>query len=99
MIRVAAVNDRHWEQMGGEEEYGVISSVTRPSQSQVEPSVWMDPQTMDALKGLTHLGRKCVVLVPIAFTSDHIKTLYELNVEYGKEAYEVRSSSSLSRAE
>ena len=38
-----------------------------------------------------HLGKKCVVLVPIAFTSDHIEMLYELNLECGKEASEVRS--------
>ena len=60
-------------------------------QSQVGPSAWMGPQTKDALKGLARLGKKRVVLVPIAFTSDHIETLYELDLEYGKEAREVRS--------
>ena len=59
----------------------------------------MGPQTTDALKGLARLGKKRVVLVPIAFTSDHIETLYELDLEYGKEAREVRSSSPLSHAE
>lgn len=62
-------------------------------QSQVGPSAWMGPQTIDALKGLARLGKKRVVLVPIAFTSDHIETLYELDLEYGKEAREVRSLS------
>ncbi|KAN0116310.1 ferrochelatase [Russula decolorans] len=55
-------------------------------QSQVGPSAWMGPQTRDALKGLARLGKKRVVLVPIAFTSDHIETLYELDLEYGEEA-------------
>lgn len=69
-------------------------------QSKVGPSKWMGPQTSDALKGLARLGRKQVVLVPIAFTSDHIETLYELDLEYIKEAREVsecdaRCSSSL----
>ena len=59
-------------------------------QSQVGPSAWMGPQTGDALKGLARLGKKRVVLVPIAFTSDHIETLYELDLEYAKEAREVR---------
>ena len=59
----------------------------------------MGPQAMDVLKGLVCLGKKHIVLVPIAFTSDHIETLYELDLEYGKEAHEVRSSSPLSRAE
>jgi ferrochelatase len=58
-------------------------------QSQVGPSAWMGMQTIEALKGLARLGRKQVVLVPIAFTSDHIETLYELDLEYGREAKEV----------
>jgi ferrochelatase len=49
----------------------------------------MGMQTGDALKGLARLGKKQVVLVPIAFTSDHIETLYELDLEYIKEAKEV----------
>ena len=60
-------------------------------QSQVGPSAWMGMQTSDALKGLARLGQKNVVLVPIAFTSDHIETLYELDLEYVKEAKEVTS--------
>lgn len=59
-------------------------------QSQVGPSAWMGMQTAEALKGLARLGKKQVVLVPIAFTSDHIETLYELDMEYVKEAKEVR---------
>ena len=61
-------------------------------QSQVGPSAWMGMQTGEALKGLARLGRKKVILVPIAFTSDHIETLYELDLEYTKEAKEVRTS-------
>ncbi|KAA1474299.1 ferrochelatase [Dentipellis sp. KUC8613] len=58
-------------------------------QSQVGPSAWMGPQTSDAIKGLARLGKKQLVLVPIAFTSDHIETLYELDLEYVKEAKEL----------
>jgi protoporphyrin/coproporphyrin ferrochelatase len=58
-------------------------------QSQVGPSAWMGMQTNDAIKGLARLGKKEVVLVPIAFTSDHIETLYELDLEYVKEGHEV----------
>jgi ferrochelatase len=50
----------------------------------------MGMQTGEAIKGLARLGRKQVVLVPIAFTSDHIETLYELDLEYIKEGKEVR---------
>ncbi|KAF8210286.1 ferrochelatase [Mycena galopus ATCC 62051] len=57
-------------------------------QSQVGPSAWMGMQTGAALKGLARLGKKQVVIVPIAFTSDHIETLYEIDLEYAKEARE-----------
>ncbi|TFY54851.1 hypothetical protein EVJ58_g8614 [Rhodofomes roseus] len=57
-------------------------------QSQVGPSAWMGMQTNDALKGLARLGRKRAILIPIAFTSDHIETLYELDLEYAREAQE-----------
>jgi ferrochelatase len=59
-------------------------------QSQVGPSAWMGMQTGEAIKGLARLGKKEVILVPIAFTSDHIETLYELDLEYMKEGKEVR---------
>lgn len=42
----------------------------------------MAPQTDDVIKGLAERGRKNVLLVPIAFTSDHIETLHELDIEY-----------------
>ena len=29
-----------------------------------------------------------VMAVPIAFTSDHVETLYEIDIEYGEEAKE-----------
>ena len=58
-------------------------------QSQVGPSAWMGMQTNEAIKGLARLGKKQAVLVPIAFTSDHIETLYELDLEYVKEGHEV----------
>lgn len=59
-------------------------------QSQVGPSAWMGMQTGEAIKGLARLGKKEAILVPIAFTSDHIETLYELDLEYLKEGREVR---------
>jgi len=55
-------------------------------QSQVGPRAWQGPQTLDAIKGLAKLGKKDICLVPIAFTSDHIETLYELDIEVKEEA-------------
>lgn len=60
-------------------------------QSQVGPSAWLGPQTGEAIKKYGEQGKKNIVVVPIAFTSDHIETLFELDIEYGKEAHEVRT--------
>lgn len=49
---------------------------------------WLGPQTEDAIKGLGKKGHKHVLLVPIAFTSDHIETLHELDIEYSEVAHE-----------
>lgn len=57
-------------------------------QSKVGPSEWLGPQTDESLEGLNANGRKHALLVPIAFTQDHIETLYELDMEYMKEATE-----------
>ena len=45
----------------------------------------MGPATDDVIKGLVERGQKDLLLVPIAFTSDHIETLYELDYEYASE--------------
>lgn len=58
-------------------------------QSQVGPSAWMGMQTGEAIKGLARLGRKNAILIPIAFTSDHIETLFELDLEYAHEGKEL----------
>lgn len=66
-------------------------------QSQVGPSAWLGPQTDAAIKGLGKKGHKNMLLVPVAFTSDHIETLFELDLEYVADAHEVRSSPILHR--
>ncbi|XP_025786910.1 ferrochelatase, mitochondrial [Puma concolor] len=53
-------------------------------QSKVGPMPWLGPQTDETIKGLCERGRKNILLVPIAFTSDHIETLYELDIEYSQ---------------
>ena len=50
-------------------------------QSQVGPSAWLGPQTASAVPEYIAKGHKDLVLIPIAFTSDHIETLYELDQE------------------
>jgi ferrochelatase len=50
-------------------------------QSQVGPSAWLGAQTADTVENYIKHGKTNLVLVPIAFTSDHIETLYELDEE------------------
>lgn len=58
-------------------------------QSKVGPAAWLGPQTSQTLQGWAKQGHKNVVVVPVAFTSDHIETLYELDIELQEEAREV----------
>ena len=55
-------------------------------QSQVGPAPWLGAQTSDTVKNYVAKGQKDIILVPIAFTSDHIETLYELDKEVIHEA-------------
>ena len=54
-------------------------------QSKVGPQTWLGPQTDEAIEGLAKLGKKNIMLVPIAFVNDHIETLHELDIEYMEE--------------
>ncbi|HEV2085058.1 MAG TPA: ferrochelatase [Gemmatimonadales bacterium] len=57
-------------------------------QSDVGPVRWLGPSTAQVLRRLGARGQKHVLVVPIAFTSDHIETLSELDREYGEVAHE-----------
>jgi len=59
-------------------------------QSKVGFLPWMGPPTGEVIKGLAAQGHKRVLVVPVAFTSDHVETLYEIDVEYAEEAHKVR---------
>jgi ferrochelatase len=52
-------------------------------QSEVGPVRWLGPSTQQVIKDLGAKGRKKVLVVGIAFTSDHIETLSEIDIEYG----------------
>lgn len=54
-------------------------------QSQVGPSAWLGAQTSDTVKEYVNRGQTDLILVPIAFTSDHIETLYEIDREVMEE--------------
>lgn len=55
-------------------------------QSQVGPSAWLGAQTSDTVQQYVKKGQTDLILIPIAFTSDHIETLFELDQEVIHEA-------------
>lgn len=54
-------------------------------QSRVTPQKWIGPSTEAELERAGH-EKVAVLIVPIAFTSEHSETLVELDVEYREEA-------------
>lgn len=51
-------------------------------QSKVGLQTWLQPSTEFAIKKMGKDGVKEACLVPIAFTSEHLETLYEMDEEY-----------------
>ena len=51
-------------------------------QSAVGPVRWLGPSTEAMIRQLGKAKRKRVLVVPIAFVSDHIETLHEIDIEY-----------------
>jgi protoporphyrin/coproporphyrin ferrochelatase len=70
------------------ERLGVSNPFILAYQSDVGPVRWLGPSTAQVLRRLGARGQKHVLVVPIAFTSDHIETLSELDREYGEVAHE-----------
>jgi ferrochelatase len=54
-------------------------------QSRVTPQKWIGPSTEEELERAGH-DKVAVLIVPVAFTSEHSETLVELDVEYREEA-------------
>ena len=55
-------------------------------QSRVGPQRWLGPSTETALDALAAAGAQAVVVVPIAFTGEHIETLQEIDILYKERA-------------
>jgi len=55
-------------------------------QSRAGPVKWLEPSTEEMMKRLATEGRKEMLMVPLSFVSDHIETLYEVDIQYAKEA-------------
>ena len=55
-------------------------------QSKVGPAEWLKPSLHQTLRELAVRGRKHLLAVPIAFVTEHIETLHEINIEAREEA-------------
>ena len=51
-------------------------------QSKSGPVKWLKPTTEETIERFFDLGFKNILLVPISFVSDHIETLYEIDILY-----------------
>jgi ferrochelatase len=80
---VAATVSRVMEKLGHQNPYRLVW------QSKVGPAAWLGPRTDEAIVGYGKKGVKDLLLIPIAFVSDHIETLFELDIEYSELAEKV----------
>jgi ferrochelatase len=55
-------------------------------QSKLGPVEWLGPPTLGEIGRLGRAGTRQVLAIPIAFVSDHVETLYEIDQLFGDEA-------------
>lgn len=55
-------------------------------QSRAGPVKWLEPSTEAKIAELAASGCTHLLMVPLSFVSDHIETLYEIDIQYGQEA-------------
>lgn len=58
-------------------------------QSRVGPVRWLSPSTEEVIDAVAKAGGKRICMVPIAFASEHIETLHEIDIEYRDHARKV----------
>ncbi|HVZ40720.1 MAG TPA: ferrochelatase [Candidatus Kapabacteria bacterium] len=56
-------------------------------QSRVGPVKWLEPYTQDAIARLASEQVTALLMIPIAFVTDHIETLHELDIELRETAH------------
>ncbi|XP_037573856.1 ferrochelatase, mitochondrial [Dermacentor silvarum] len=54
-------------------------------QSKVGPMPWLSPKTEEAMHALVKEGHRHVMVVPVSFVNEHVETLYDMDVELGRE--------------
>ncbi len=57
-------------------------------QSKVGPQKWLEPSLTQTIDSLGDQGVSHMIVNPLAFVTDHIETLYEINIEARHQAHE-----------
>lgn len=55
-------------------------------QSKVGPLKWLKPSTSEMIEKLGVENKKHLLIIPISFVSDHVETIYELEIQYRQNA-------------
>lgn len=55
-------------------------------QSKVGPMKWLKPSLIETVEHLAGKNRKHLLVIPIAFVTDHIETLHEINIDVRRHA-------------
>jgi ferrochelatase len=55
-------------------------------QSKVGRRKWLSPSLTETIEKLARAGEKQLLVVPVAFVTEHIETLHEINIEAREEA-------------
>jgi len=55
-------------------------------QSRLGRQKWLEPSLHDTIERLARQGEKHLLVVPVSFVTEHIETLYEINIETREEA-------------
>ncbi|HEV8537650.1 MAG TPA: ferrochelatase, partial [Bacteroidota bacterium] len=63
-----------------------ISPHTLCYQSKVGPTEWLRPSLGTTMRELASKGRRHLLIIPIAFVTEHIETLHEINIEAREDA-------------
>lgn len=69
-----------------QERLGGRSPCTLAYQSKLGPVEWLGPATLEVIGELGRRGERQVLVVPIAFVTDHVETLYEIDQLFGDAA-------------
>lgn len=55
-------------------------------QSRAGPARWLEPSLEAVMAELAGAGSRPLLVIPVSFVSDHLETLYEIDIQYREEA-------------